>query len=371
MTQRPDDPDPRNGNDHESFEDLFAEIDNETFESDEPTIIRVDPIEREGPTERTSPINLTPDSVKRASPLDFSPELGEKGVTLMIWLGWVIGALILSTVIVVFYINPGIKTGLALLVCMVATVLIVRRTVHLSDEKASQLKIVGARIGWVASILAIVVCVAIAVVEPSVKTIGILLVIVIATILTSLQVFRQSEDDAWTEAKTKLENPVTPSRRASRILDDDEDPWREDRLHPIVLTPWVLGWFVLVALCLIYTSGRTMLYLLGLITLVAAVAILLWMRNHRCFTEWRVFTTEGLIGRTMKQMSYANMTDVKLHVPWHSVILSKLRVIRLPYGTLILESAGQKQALERLHFTKDIELIHQRMSRRTRETEEG
>jgi hypothetical protein len=189
--------------------------------------------------------------------------------------------------------------------------------------------------------------------------------------LAWLRVLRGSEQAGVERAQLAFKKGVAPSRRAKRILVRGEKVWFEEQEHQIVLLPWLFGWILItVALTLNY-AGFASLITMGVFSCSMMLVTLWWQRRRFCFTNWRVFSTEGVISRNIRQMAYGKMTDLQYKVPWHSLALVKLRIIDRAYGTLVLESAGQDQALRRIPWLRDIEGVYLRLSQISAPTKEG
>jgi IS4 transposase len=58
-------------------------------------------------------------------------------------------------------------------------------------------------------------------------------------------------------------------------------------------------------------------------------------------------------------MPLNKLTDEGIHIPAISRLLGQLRVIRTKYGSLVVESAGQDQALSRIDYFPAIEPVNQ------------
>jgi Bacterial PH domain len=73
--------------------------------------------------------------------------------------------------------------------------------------------------------------------------------------------------------------------------------------------------------------------------------VLNWWMTTLVVTDHRVFEVTGLLTRNVASMPLAKMTDIT----YHQSLLGRL----LRYGELILESAGQEQALSRITHLPD------------------
>jgi uncharacterized membrane protein YdbT with pleckstrin-like domain len=151
------------------------------------------------------------------------------------------------------------------------------------------------------------------------------------------------------------------ARNHTRYLAVDERPLMQVRRHP-----WVLARSFLVALAAMI--GAT---LVGFVlspedgsdvidTLVGLVAVFFALRFVYSLWEWwdhrvlvtneRVIEISGVITRRVASMPLTKVTDMT----YQRSVLGRL----LGYGDLVLESAGQKQALERIDHIPDPDLFY-------------
>jgi hypothetical protein len=49
-------------------------------------------------------------------------------------------------------------------------------------------------------------------------------------------------------------------------------------------------------------------------------------------------------------MPLSKLAAGKIKIPWHSTVLSWLRLIEVPYGTLQPDGAGEEDELKKAHF---------------------
>lgn len=112
----------------------------------------------------------------------------------------------------------------------------------------------------------------------------------------------------------------------------------------------VIGLFVL-------TSARLQLESLGLLVAIVAIGRLLlvlirwaWY-EHRYITDRRVMETSGFLHRRVSSMPLSKLTDLTLH-------RSSLAEF-LDYGRLVVESAGQDQALSNIDYLMDPLVFHE------------
>jgi len=186
----------------------------------------------------------------------------------------------------------------------------------------------------------------------------IMLGIAAAVFLLGLRLFRGSLAEAEARAEARLLIPIEPTKRTAKGLTPGEKLFRETHMHPIVQVPW-FGAFGLVTLMLIrWPTLQAMLAVWLIVGVAVLIRIGWWWQLRDAFTNTRLFVVKGLIGRSFGMMAYRKMTDETFTVPWHSVILAKLRVIDVPYGTFILESAGQDQAFHKVRWVPCAEILY-------------
>lgn len=181
-------------------------------------------------------------------------------------------------------------------------------------------------------------------------------VMVLAVLLTLLAVprfVRGSIQEAEARMTVELEAEVAPSLRLMRVLAPGERPLWEMRRHPICMIVWHMSALLLtgtVAVIGVYASwlAAGIIWSIGLVIYTCRVA--LWYRDRLSLTNHRIIEVSGIIKHQTDMMPAKKLTDARLQIPWHSNVLAWLRLIRLPYGTVIVESAGQDQALKRIAF---------------------
>jgi membrane protein YdbS with pleckstrin-like domain len=117
------------------------------------------------------------------------------------------------------------------------------------------------------------------------------------------------------------------------------------RFHPAVLIKPVaqaLGGLAVAGLISVipHLAGSVLLvvWLLWLILLVRLLyAILVWLEDYFVVTSQRLLVAKGLITKTVNMLPLSKVTDMRFErSPWGRL---------LGYGTFIVESAGQDQAL--------------------------
>ncbi len=89
------------------------------------------------------------------------------------------------------------------------------------------------------------------------------------------------------------------------------------------------------------------IYLWLLLCLVCIVRVMLWRREWFVATDRRLLLSYGLIWRKMAMMPMGKVTDMSFN--------QSLTGRFFGYGTYVMESAGQDQALQKLDFIPDAE----------------
>ena len=129
------------------------------------------------------------------------------------------------------------------------------------------------------------------------------------------------------------------------------------RRHPIVLwgvTLIALGFAAFVLFALVAGSLPASSFLVGLLFLVGdglwwAYQYLQWRKQWFGVTTKRILFLAGLIDKDIQMMPLSKLTDMTFKKTWIGDILG--------YGHFIVESAGQKQALERLRFIRNCRAV--------------
>lgn len=185
-------------------------------------------------------------------------------------------------------------------------------------------------------------------------------VFVLAIILSALAVprfVRGSWQKADAEITLKLHRPTLPSRRvAGKLLATERLLW-ETHEHPMRLIWWWLSGVVALAVVIIvsvYTVWQVAAIGAALDVTVLGVRYFLLRHNRLCLTDQRLVSVRGLFELHVGTMPLKKLTDESFEAPWHSTILAWLRIIRMEYGTIRVESAGQDQALSKIKFMPDI-----------------
>lgn len=128
--------------------------------------------------------------------------------------------------------------------------------------------------------------------------------------------------------------------------------------HPVSMVGWyalglvttVGGWWLLVNFTLGQWFFWTILIIWAFTTLWVLAKSLLWRRNRLCITNKRVFVVYGLFTTDHEMMPLAKMTNEQLQIPWHSNLLSWLRLISTQYGTISPDAAGKEGKLGKVKF---------------------
>jgi hypothetical protein len=172
------------------------------------------------------------------------------------------------------------------------------------------------------------------------------------TAITLPRFIRGPWEKANTRVTAELQEPTAPSRRVAMILPQDEQLLWEAREHPISMVPWIAGavlWTCASIVLGILTEHWFSAFIVWVVGMfIVAGKTFLWQRDRICLTNRRLLAVRGIFTIKHESMPLSKLTDEKLSVPWHSNILSWLRFIEVPYGTLIVESAGQDQALSHI-----------------------
>jgi hypothetical protein len=187
--------------------------------------------------------------------------------------------------------------------------------------------------------------------------------LVLAIILSLLAVPRfirgpwEKADKRITE---RLNQPQAPTKRVAHIMLHTEKLLWEAADHPISLLGWYLCWALATvgawALLVYVTWGQwflwTVLILWILIMLWVLLKTIIQRRNRLCLTDKRVLVIYGLFTTNHEMMPLSKMTNEQLEIPWHSNLLSWLRIISTQYGTMKPDSAGEEGRLGHVKFIR-------------------
>jgi hypothetical protein len=162
----------------------------------------------------------------------------------------------------------------------------------------------------------------------------------------------------------ELQMPIQPSKRVAHIIPSDEDLLWETREHPISMILWWTSAIALQGLVVIINE-ITNWEIAGVVWLVGMLFIagktLLWRHDRLCLTNKRIIAVRGFLNVQHQSMPLKKLTDETLVIPWHSTVLSWLRLVEVPYGTLIVESAGQDQALSKVLYVPRVTQINRKI----------
>ena len=133
-----------------------------------------------------------------------------------------------------------------------------------------------------------------------------------------------------------------------RYLVGDEEALLSVRRHWSTLSR-VLGetlgvWFLGIALAGLLPPSP-LIDLVGIVMLAALARlvwhVVLWRRTTITVTDKRMFILTGVLTRRLSMMPLRKVTDMTLVNPWPGRLLG--------YGSIIVESAGQNQAMSEIH----------------------
>jgi|GEM_PF-1345715 len=116
------------------------------------------------------------------------------------------------------------------------------------------------------------------------------------------------------------------------------------RPHPVVLTKPAIPFLASVALLAAFWNRATLVIFLVVSARFAWDAGYWWVDRYVLTTN-RILSTSGLITKNVTSMPLAKITDLT----YTRSLVGRL----LGYGSLVLESAGQNQGLERVDFLPD------------------
>lgn len=117
--------------------------------------------------------------------------------------------------------------------------------------------------------------------------------------------------------------------------------WREalETLAALVVCTWVIGWLPM--------SLLTDAAAIAILVMLARMAwyVLLWHRTTITVSDRRLVMMTGIVVRKLFMLPFRQLTDMTLLEP----IVGRV----LGYGTIVVESAGQDQALSDVHHIPD------------------
>lgn len=188
--------------------------------------------------------------------------------------------------------------------------------------------------------------------------------VTIGGLLVVLRLLRGSLVDAREAAETKLQTgkAVQPSERAKRALVPGEQVLWEGRRHPLYIWKWWTGGILLqptvifLAVKGVPLGPTAITWFVG--TTVVVIRIWMWERDKLIVTDRRILEVSGLLSYNVDLMPLSKLTDAKHKQPAFSRFIAWLRIIYLPYGTIVVESAGQDQALSTITFVPCAEQVY-------------
>jgi hypothetical protein len=190
---------------------------------------------------------------------------------------------------------------------------------------------------------------------------------VFALLVLVLRLVRGSVLDAEERARTELVYRPEPSDRIAKRLHGGEYVLFETKLHALSIVPtmikrlwhgkWRRRFFVsyLVLLAIAWTGyGKEsplfgtgwFMVILAVIPAFLVLSLYEWSRERYALTNERLIGISGIVAAHVGEMPRERMTDVGTDTEWYSNVLAWCRVIKLPFSTWDVESAGQDQRLK-------------------------
>lgn len=259
---------------------------------------------------------------------------------------------------------------------VIATViaLIVTRHVYLRGSGARQQKRGNRKNYELTAFITVVLFYAVAVVigwigwrfAPETRASIATMAILIVAIPIALRLIRGSVKEAEDLSAERLMKPIQPSPRTERKIERSDRLLRETRRHPVDLARVFLG-AILLTLATRWVGtrmtdnelgGQIVLGLWVLGTLILIWMVIGWYQRVLFVTNKDIGELSGVVTTQVRNMGIKKVTDLSLHIPWHSILLAYLRIIRVPYGSIKVESAGQDQALTEVHLLPDAANIY-------------
>lgn len=178
--------------------------------------------------------------------------------------------------------------------------------------------------------------------------------------LIGLRMKRGSVDAAEAEIADKITEGVTPSKRISKGVYPGEQVLWEGREHPISMLKWMSITLLVAAATLWIGASANNAGLVVVVWLIlaigAAVRVYMWDHDRLAVTNKRLLMVTGIFTTKYPSMPLSKLTDESLILPWHGKLLAKLRIIYVSYGTILVESAGQDQALRTIFVQSAVPL---------------
>lgn len=186
------------------------------------------------------------------------------------------------------------------------------------------------------------------------------------TVLAIPRFVRGSPDEADRRVTLQMARTVKPSKRVAAKMVTSENLRLETTDHPISLLWWYVGQLALTALSGLVIrhfsdDGTWIFWTTVIIWSIGALTVFckafLWRRDKLCITDKRIFVVRGFFKVRYEFMPLGKLATAKIQVPWHSTILTWLRLIELPYGTLIADAAGEEDELKKNNFIPRINQV--------------
>lgn len=187
--------------------------------------------------------------------------------------------------------------------------------------------------------------------------------VTIVSVLVALRVARGSlysynsrdEEDEILVPSDRVKKALAKSRKGAKENFSGEVLLWESREHPISLWLWFAGSAaLLVVVAFVATmSLKAALVLLFVGMIAFGCRLLAWHLHRICVTDKRLLVVSGILDIRYKTMPLSKLTDQTTGFPPISNILAWLRIIRTQYATLIVESAGQDQALREVLYVPE------------------
>lgn len=166
---------------------------------------------------------------------------------------------------------------------------------------------------------------------------------------------REEDDDEMLVPSERVKKALAKSRKGAKESFSGEVLLWESREHPISLWPWFAGSAALLVVVAFVAAMSLMAALVLLLVGMIAFGcrLLAWHLHRICVTDKRLLVVSGILDIRYKTMPLSKLTDQTAGFPPISNILAWLRIIRTQYATLIVESAGQDQALREVLYVPE------------------
>jgi uncharacterized membrane protein YdbT with pleckstrin-like domain len=154
---------------------------------------------------------------------------------------------------------------------------------------------------------------------------------------------------------------VTRALSEDRYLSSDERTVLIVRPHIAVLANTGIRTFLAVLVALMIsslTSGSRVGDVFWLVALYYILRlgwkVLEWVNDHFVITDKRIFELSGVLTRNVASLPLGKLTDLT----YRRTVPGRL----LGYGTLIVETAGQDQALSRIEYLPEPDRVYRTIS---------